>query len=64
MGVAGVTPIEVLEWLITPTQTAFKLRAGPVDFTVTFLSPVQVRPIIRASRTDFLIDWRLGFRLG
>ncbi|KAH6905884.1 hypothetical protein BKA70DRAFT_1564642 [Coprinopsis sp. MPI-PUGE-AT-0042] len=41
MGVAGVAVVEVLEWVLTPTQTAFKLRAGPVDFTVTFLSPIQ-----------------------
>ena len=27
---------------ITPTRTIFNITAGPVDLTVTFLSPIEV----------------------
>ena len=30
-----------LQW--TATQSVFNLSAGPVDLTVTFLSPIEVR---------------------
>jgi hypothetical protein len=27
---------------ITPTQTVFRIEAGPVQFNATFLSPIEV----------------------
>lgn len=33
----------VTSFQITPTQSVFVVRAGPMDVTVTFLSPVEVR---------------------
>ncbi len=28
---------------VTPTRTIFNITAGPIDLTVTFLSPIEVR---------------------
>ena len=36
------TPANVTNVQITPTQTIFVMRAGPMNVTVTYLSPVEV----------------------
>lgn len=33
----------VTDMLITPTRTILNLTAGPVNITLTFLSPIEVR---------------------
>ena len=41
-GIANVTNIQ-----ITPTRSVFVMQAGPMNITITFLSPVEVRgPLI------------------
>ena len=37
-GLANITNVQ-----ITPTRTIFVMRAGPMNVTITFLSPVEVR---------------------
>ena len=37
------TPTNVTNIQITPTRSIFVMQAGPVNLTVTFLSPVEVR---------------------
>ncbi|KAG2023934.1 glutaminase GtaA, variant 2 [Coprinopsis cinerea AmutBmut pab1-1] len=41
LGIGGVQAATPLGAYVTPTQTIFRLRAGPVDFNVTYLSPVE-----------------------
>ena len=43
MGEDGTgTPANVTNVQITPTRTIFVMRAGPMNVTVTYLSPVEV----------------------
>lgn len=32
----------------TPTSTIFSMKAGPMNVNLTYLSPIEVRPLIRA----------------
>lgn len=43
---ANVTDVQ-----ITPTQSVYLMEAGPVNLTVTFLSPVEVRRAFRIIST-------------
>ena len=36
------TPAKVNGIQITPTKSVYNMTAGPVDLTVTFLSPIEV----------------------
>lgn len=42
LGVGNDNKTTTLATYVTPTQTILQLRTGPVDMTVTFLSPVEV----------------------
>ena len=37
------TPANVTNVQVTPTRTLFVMQAGPMNVTITFLSPVEVR---------------------
>ena len=39
----SVTPATVVDTTVTPTRTIQLLRAGNLDVTLTFLSPIDVR---------------------
>ena len=49
---ANVTNIQV-----TPTRTIFVLHAGPMNVTVTFLSPVEVRDYFSNGMTCLSANW-------
>lgn len=46
-GIATVTDIQ-----ITPTRTIFTMQAGPMNLTVTFLSPVEVRSCLSSHQLE------------
>ena len=44
MGMDGAgTSANVSNIQVTPTRTIFVMQAGPMNVTITFLSPVEVR---------------------
>ena len=43
MGRGSDAPANVISVQITPTRTIFVMEAGPMNVTVTFLSPIEVR---------------------
>ena len=45
LGMIGTNPATVLGLSVTPTRTIWQLRAGKVDLTITFLSPIEVRAV-------------------
>ena len=48
--------------VITPTQTLLTTEAGPMQFNLTFLNPIEVRtgvPMLSSAHT-FVTAWRLG----
>ena len=46
-GNANVTNIQ-----ITPTRSIFVMQAGPMNITITFLSPVEVRGSVLMNNCD------------
>lgn len=42
LGTGGGNETTIQATFITPTQTTFTLRTGPVDLNLTFLSPIEV----------------------
>ena len=48
--------------VVTPTQTQITAEAGPMQFNLTYLNPIEVRarlPMLSGAHT-FVIAWRLG----
>ena len=43
MGKDGSELANVTNIQITPTRTIFVMQAGPMNVTITFLSPIEVR---------------------
>ena len=56
---ANVTNVQ-----ITPTRSIYTMEAGPMNFSITFLSPIEVRAStpMRATRVD--MPWHTARRLG
>ena len=53
------TPANVTNIQITPTRSIFVLQAGPMNVTITFLSPIEVRVFVLRNDMAVVLPSRL-----